>query len=304
MSKLIIIGDIHLTDNKAKLIQCRHVFDYILNNYNNNEYLFLGDVFDTPYPNSNLIKEWLTFITRLNGKKIIITGNHDRNQNINSLSMLECFDDIEVIDEPTIKTICNKKWLLLPHVDNKGNIYDYYNAYLNDFDDNFDFIAHHLETDTSHFSEKFVDLSKYRNKCEILGGHIHTKTTGYLGSVCKTSSAEKNDVKYIAIFDSNKINYEAIPSFLEYKSINYPEKINNDDLSNNIIWTINNAPSKSIVLDYYKNIVINKVVLQDTIVNNTKLLNNDDNEHDYFNDFILENKIDNKIVDKCMEILK
>ena len=311
---ITIVGDIHIKDDYTKFTQAVNALNYIKDKFDKEEniFIFLGDIFDSANPSIDCICEIQSIFSSFKSRTIVITGNHDRTPNQNALKVLSKW--CEIIDTPIIKEIENKSFLLMPHVDNNGNLYDFYNDYLKTVENtNIDVICHHLETDTSHFTDKFIDLSKFRNRCDILGGHVHSRTVGYLGSACKNSSTEKNDIKYIAQYTGDNVKYISLPSFLDYEIIEYPNEIVKTD--KNISYTITKCPSKAIAVNYYTemfnklNIPVSSIHKYITVSEEVELENNtsvrakNKSELEYLQEFANENKITQNILNKLVEVL-
>lgn len=321
---LCIVGDIHISDNPAKYKQATDFFKWFLESpYNSEEYdkLFLGDLYDDPEPSNRCVGAVLGFIYSLLGKKLIITGNHDRKPETNALEVFTALKDVTLYDRDTEVDINGLKCLLLPHMDPEvlglPPLTDYYNEQVSKIysKNTYDYVFHHLEDETKHFGDKFVDLSNIKGV--IVAGHVHTAdiTEGghYLGSVCKNSSAEKDDHKYIAYIDysSKRISLEEIPSFLEYGALEYPNLPSHFD--GTTLYTVTKAPTKQDALVFYTKEFANHggtfyplliVSLRNEILynenNNTKEIIS---ESDYLDKYATENKVSDSILNKCKELI-
>ena len=338
-----VIGDLHIPKNKVdndrknecKFVQCQKFIEwFIKSEHNDSEYdgVFLGDIFDVYNPDSDSISLFMYFLMNLKFKHIyIITGNHDRNPSYNILDIVKSLDKCTVIDTPTLFKLNDVNCLALPHMDSTlenqiGDMFDYYNEYLKTINsDEINFVFHHLETDESHFGEKYVDLTKFRNnpKCFIVGGHVHSETVsnggGYLGSVVMNSSSEKNDTKYIGhiLYEDCSYTPIKIPKFMKYVDLIYPNEteINNkNDVDDEIpiVFSVSNAPTKKEAEDFYNKLYESKLSnfcyrrITTSLIEELENNNEEEssiNTENYIHTYCVENNISNSIESKIMEIV-
>ena len=321
---LCVIGDIHTSDNPAKYKQCSDFFKWFLGTeYNSDDWdkLFLGDIFDEAEPSNQCIGLVLGFLYSLKGLKYIITGNHDRNPATNALEIYLALDSVTLITKDTEMDIEGYKCLMLPHMDTENlglpPMTQYYNQKIKDeySKHKYDFIFHHLEDDSKHFSSDFVDTSSLKGK--FLAGHIHTADVleggHYLGSVCKNSKDEAEDTKYLACIsysEKKKVDYVEVPSFLEYDSLEYPNLPESYDKTT--LYTITKAPTKRDALMHYEKEFENhgsvfyplKIInIRNEIIYEEGGNGELQSERDYLNLYGSENNIKQSIIDKCMELL-
>lgn len=320
---LCIIGDIHTQDNPAKLKQCQSFFKWFLESeYNTEEWdkLFLGDLYEDPEPSNQSTGAVLLFLYSLKGSIHIVTGNHDRNPDTNALDIYRALQSVTVYDRDTEVDLGGLKCLLLPHMDTQSlglpPMTEYYNTVIPEkyTKDSYDYIFHHLEDDTKHFGEKFVDTSVLKGK--VVAGHVHTadiKEGGhYLGSVCKNSKDERNDTKLLGCisYDTKKISYVDIPSFLEFETLEYPNLPESFD--KNTLYTILKAPTKRDALDFYTREFANhgqefhtlKIVsAKDEVLYEEGPTKEVKTEAEYLTLFCSENNIKQSVLSKCLELV-
>ena len=239
---LVVIGDMHLQNSEPKKSNCLDTLTWIIDNdelnNENNSALFLGDLceINSPYELYSVFVD--CFVNRSKFAKIyVVQGNHDTLNLSSILSLFKPLKNVEVITEWQLLKFYNCNLLLLPFynhesTDRKSMIEEYSHLYENEKIKNteIDYCCGHLEDDSSHFSKRFVDLSKLNVK-HFLHGHIHTcnldKGGRFLGSACMNSSTESGTDKYIAVINGESKEYELVklPKFMDYYEVSYPNPL-------------------------------------------------------------------------------
>lgn len=319
MENLIIIGDLHYNSKEPRINAMQDFNNWFLNqgfNNENNIALFLGDIFDESKPDPETNELVLKFFSNLKFKKIfIVQGNHEYSgltkQSANQI--LTKFNNIEIITNLKKLDVENLHCLCLPYFypsQNGKNIYDVYNNLSEDFiNDKYDYVFGHIEDETQHFGNNFINLSKLKGK-RILG-HIHIPSDNYLGVPVISRYDERNiDCKIASIsFKDKLINYIEVPKLLNYYNVEYP-----NDLIFEVpypIFTINNCIKDKGCKEYYINKYKDKKLYfrefkykeekeENFIEDDEKVLT----EKEMFNNFCQEKKINNEIKKICEGYLK
>ncbi len=266
--KLIVVGDIHLQDKEPKKSNGIDTLNWIFDNkdLNNekNDLLMLGDIaeINSPFKIYSVYVDLFTNKSRFN-KIRIIQGNHDTVSIDSILDLFAPLKNVEVITDWKVIDFYNTKILTLPFYNHEGvaskksMVETYSHLYENEEikDTEFDYCCGHLEDETNHFSKKYCDLSQLKVK-HFLHGHIHTcnldKGGRYLGSACMNSSTEHGNTKYLAIIDGETKEYELkeIPKFMEYYTVEYPNKLEKPK-TKYAIFTVKNVLDKNTALEEY-----------------------------------------------------
>ena len=266
--KLVVCGDIHLQNKEPKKSNAIDTLNWIFDNEElnnkNNSLLLLGDMCEVNSP-FELYGIFVDLFTNKSSfaKVWIVQGNHDCINMSSVLSLFAPLKNVEVIQEWKIIDFYNTKILTLPFYSHEGStkksmkdIYShlYENEEIKDVE--FDYCMGHIEDETNHFSSKnFCDLSQLKVK-HFLHGHIHTcnldKGGRYLGSACMNSSTEHGNTKYLAIIDGETKEYELkeIPKFMEYYTVEYPNKLEKPK-TRYAIFTVKNVLDKNVALEEY-----------------------------------------------------
>lgn len=305
---MLVLGDLHLQENWIKKKQVELFFEWL----NSQDFtkkekyiILLGDLFETPIPNSQLVLFYLEIFANKWKDKIIyiLQGNHDYNLETNSLDFFKFLNNVEVIKDKTEKQIEMKNILFLPYYShentNKKAMIDYYSS----LEGSYDYIFGHIEDETQHFGDKYCDLTKLKGKRVF--GHIHTsdiqKDGHYLGSCIKNSSTEKDDQKYLTIIQEN-LELKLIPSFLSYKTVKYGEKL--EDIKDLILLNVTEAPTKQDAITLYEssNIKCNKITTtRQQFLETSKTIKNKDK--DIWKEFCKEKNLKDSVQKICETVL-
>lgn len=264
--KLVVCGDIHLQSHEPKRSNAIDTLNWIFEqdfNNENNSILFLGDLCEVN-ANFECFEVFVDFfVNKSKFEQIyLLTGNHDLGNLDNVLSLFRPLKNVKVITDWEVVDFYNTKILALPYynhesTERKSMVEVYSHLYENEEikDTEFDYCCGHLEDETNHFSKKYCDLSQLKVK-HFLHGHIHAcnlQNGGrYLGSACVNSSSEKGNIKYLAIIDGETKEYELkeIPKYLEYYTIEYPNKLEKPK-TKFAIFTVKGVLDKNVALEEY-----------------------------------------------------
>ena len=246
MSKVAIIGDIHIGNNKNNPIFHKITLDYAdwlkktLEEQSITNIWQLGDVFHDRVSINLLTMDCAyKFFEKLQNFNIsIIIGNHDafylNNSSIHSLSFLKQWSNINVYDEVSlVNGVCFCPW---------GTSFD-------DIPKS-KIILGHFEIPAFEMSKfkictKGIKGTELMSKCDILfTGHFHkpqerkysNKPLIYTGSCFQLNWGESEENKYVYIFDTKTLEFEKIennisPKFIHIKSEKDIDKVNNNFIS-------------------------------------------------------------------------
>ena len=178
----------------------------------------------------------------------------------------------------------------------------------------FDYGFGHIEDQTQHFSKKYPDTSKLKVK-QWMNGHVHTPTIqnggNYLGSATLNSSTESGDTKYLAIIDGETKEYELkeIPKFMEYYTVEYPNKLEKPK-TKYAIFTVKNVLDKNVALEEYSKqakemgfeFYTNKVLKQR--VTEVEIDDVEKSEKPTFGKFAKTVGLSNEVYDICNEVIR
>jgi len=267
---LIICGDLHFREEQPFYNIAVKFIDWLSKQFNENDsLLLLGDVFDKSKPSAleyHLAIE--SFSKKLKFKKIyIIHGNHTWSRKYGSaLEPLKLYKNIEIIYQPTILEIENKKCICLPFYPYSYKEEDktiiqmkerYEKIHLEEGFDKADYIFAHLFY--KEFFGDFIDISNIKGK--LVCGHYHVQEENYLGTPFPQSYTEKDQIGHLLKIDDDKEEYIDVPKFLEYRDMKYGEKVSHLK-EVEYIYTIKNAPSFKEAYSKYPNLHIRRIELE------------------------------------------
>lgn len=338
MSKIICIGDLHLDIKEPHFNAGREFVRWFLDSeYNSSEniMLMLGDLYHHASPNPKVHELGIHFIKECKCfKKYILAGNHDFNklQESWSIQPLSKIEDVELILTRTyLENFHNSglNFLFLPFVYDKsrvlGNITqkDFYEQSFEKADF-VHYVFHHLEDETISFNGDYngINLSQYKNAKRV-GGHIHHRQKGYLGSSIIGRFDEKDKKSYLLEIDlkTKEENYVELPRFLNYINLDYSvDKVPYSTLSsfeNNgkgyfeyRIYDILNAPSRDEAYSKFKGLYIREVFLKkdESIEDQNLELNNSEVKNlglmEHWKNFCIKNKVNKKVQSKVENYIK
>lgn len=325
--KLIVVGDIHLQSKHPKYDNAIDTLNWIFNNEElnreTNDLLMLGDIaeINSPFKIYSVYVDLFTNKSKFN-KIRIIQGNHDVVSIDSILDLFAPLKNVEVITDWRVIDFYNTKILTLPFYNHEGStkkpmkeVYShlYENEEIKDVE--FDYCMGHIEDETNHFSSKnFCDLSQLKVK-HFLHGHIHTcnlhKGGRYLGSACANSSTESGDTKYLAIIDGETKEYELkkIPKFMEYYTVEYPNKLEKPK-TKYAIFMVKNVLDKNVALEEYSKqakemgfeFYTNKVLKQR--VTEVEIDDVEKSEKPTFQKFAKSVGLSDEVFDICNEVIR
>lgn len=334
MSKIVVVGDTHFDIKEPHFSAGKQFVEWFNKqdfNNENNIFVSLGDIYHHSNPNPKVHELGIHWFTNMKfNEKYVLAGNHDfnRSQNSYSIDALSKVKGIELIYNP--QPLHNKDYdiLFMPFMYDRTEYSfnktqkEFYENYIAGNSDPHDFIFHHLQDSSIKFYEgddSGIDLSNLKG--ELIGGHIHKRQKGYLGTPIITRFDEKNKDSYILLIDSETKNkeYIKVPNFLDYYRIPYDDyglictMKSHDDYEGRkralyCIFDIYDAPSKEIALEKYKNFYIRNIELKKEIneeLNNEVEENDKQNKtiNDYFDSFCSKEKVSKKLRNKLQNYI-
>ena len=259
--KLIIEKDFHLTYKEPFFSAHRDYYEWFLSSeYNSPEYSFfsLGDYFHSSEPSPEEYSLAIDFFKKSKLKHIfILKGNHDYSKILDSLSispLLKAEPRIQIIDESTYLNLGGINCLCLPYFypSKEFTMEKEYTSIPEEFQ-NPNFIFHHVEDESISFGKhkQGIDLSYLKGK--RIGGHIHTQSKGYeLPMPIISRYDEKGQTPELGLIDlkTGKLSTFAIPKFLDYLEVTYPNDLPKTELKYPI-WDVLDSPTKKEGIEYY-----------------------------------------------------
>jgi len=269
MSKLIVIGDLHIHEKEPLFSAQQEFFKWFISledNNSENTLLLLGDVFDKSKPSA---KEYFyfmeDFLKKLKFKEVLILhGNHTWSRKYGSaLEPLKTISNVRIISSFETLKIDNTECLLLPYFKEYSNVskltmketYEILDTPASN-----DFIFGHF-FHTVFFDEK-IDIDHLNGK--RIFGHVHVrdKEKTYLGTPIPTRYDEKNQIGNIAVIDtkSKELSYKEVPHFLDYYEVDYKDDISKLIFDSDYkIIDILNAPNRDEALFKFQDFHIRKI---------------------------------------------
>lgn len=320
--KLIVVGDIHLQEREPKKSQCLDFLSWLFNqdfNNENNSLLFLGDLceINSPYELYEVYVDY--FVNRSKFEQIfILQGNHDCANISTVLSLFRPLPRVKVITNWEIIKFYNCNLIMLPHFNHEGtdevSMVELYSNLYKTVTDEFDYGFGHIEDDTQNFSKHYPSTKDLKVK-QWMNGHVHAPTIqnggNYLGSATLNSSTESGDTKYLAIIDGETKEYELkeIPKYLEYYTVEYPNKLEKPK-TKYAIFTVKNVLDKNVALEEYSKqakemgfeFYTNKVLKQR--VTEVEIDDVEKSEKPNFQKFAKSVGLSNEVFDICNEVIR
>lgn len=316
--KAVIIGDLHFKKDEPFFSAQKEFCKWFLNqNFNRKENILInsGDLFDKSVPNPSIYEYAINWHKQMNFKEIfILSGNHDfcRVKNSYSTEPLTSLDNIKVIYKPEIICFNNFKILFLPFLydktcnSNSLTQKEFYSLYSKNFKDKCDIIIFHFEDETIQFGGESngIDLSWCEG--ERIGGHIHKKQAGYLGSPLITRYDEREKESFILLIDldTKEKEYVKVPQFLDYVTIDYESAIVRP-IVQFPIFDIINAPSREAAEEKFKGLYIRNIELKKDEENLSLIEESKESLtiKEYFSNFCAKNKVAKKIQEKLVNYI-
>lgn len=242
---LILIGDIHLKKEEPYLSGNKKIFQWLLDNYKDNDFLFLGDIYDSSSPHWDVVEEFLYFVRRINGKVYVFSGNHDKSyMKGNALKSLSGINGVELIFKKEIISFQDNTILILPHITNMKEYEDLEGTY--------DYIVCHGTPQEEAWKDEGITFTKLKGT--VIWGHIHRSreydnhNKNYIvGTLQCTRNLEQLSEHRILSIDEKGIQSIPVPTYMTIEDIKYGEEPKSKD---NLL-NVEEAPSEPAVFDRY-----------------------------------------------------
>ena len=250
---LIVISDLHLKNKEPFLSATKQFLNWLVENYNEDEFIFLGDTFDSSAPVWEVYKVFKEFLMQRSHRcTFILQGNHDTSRNKGcSVSSFNLFNNVKIYQEEQEVLINNINCLFLPYKDNYRNYEELAGSY--------DFIFTHVTPVEAQFANEGIRFPKLKGM--FIHGHTHIQKDYkdefgnkhiILGVPISTRHLEDQSHRLIKIKDDKTIEYIDVPYYFKYETINYSDE---PTFKNNIL-NIKNAPNRKLVYEKYKDYYI------------------------------------------------
>lgn len=224
---------------------------------------FLGDLSDAainPGFATERIHQLIKYAASVFKHVYVLTGNHElklvRGLVQSSISFLNDIDNVTVIDKPSvinegISVLCLPH-LRLPAGQSLGDYYSEFD-YSTLLSGKADICIGHLAIKDDFRYKDGLDISKVPAE-NFIFGHIHTRTQKeYIGSLwpCKEDEVRTKFPRcYIEVDENKNITEIPLPVFLTYKTVNYPEKIEPQNVTT--VWTVNGLQNLTEAKSFYE----------------------------------------------------
>jgi hypothetical protein len=268
---LLVLGDPHFSCSQDWRIPVGDAFlnwfEHIITDPTEDSLLCLGDFSDEATNSGNVIDQLERFAQICQKKfmySFFLVGNHDykliKNKPQLSFKFVSRKLNIHILSTPAeITLIDGLKILSLPHYSYRTDIppmEDFYsNLPASIREQTFDLVVGHFADTSVPVFGKAIDISYLKTQYIALG-HIHTRIGDhYIGSVapCKISELEggRGIWKFKRVRGVIQKEDIPIPSFCEYKSIEYPNPLPAVSNSPIIIWTVIGCENDTLAKNCY-----------------------------------------------------
>lgn len=224
MSKIIILGDLHIGARLASTQVMEHQLTYFeeqvfpyMKKHGISTILQLGDMFDTRKFSNHLVlynwrKRFFNFMEDNGISFVTILGNHDiffkNTLEVNSTQLfLEQYSNITIIDNPSVYDFDGVDFLLVPWIcdANRDDVDEMVRSTTAPFcAGHFEFAG--FEMHPGYVVEHGDDVTQYSEFDVVFSGHYHTKTTKgniqYVGTPYELSWSDFDDNKGFIVFDT------------------------------------------------------------------------------------------------------
>ena len=273
-----IVGDLHLRKEEPFRSACISTLNTVSEGLAKKDTLiFLGDFFHTSRPYPEELKIANDFFHSCPAHIVILAGNHEYLKTRDTFVEDAFSDEVEFIQEPTVKNDCCVFLPWLPEERLEGlTLKEFYEAYLSEVDLDPDnprgiYVLYHFEDEKvfSGLDELGVDLSILekrfpKRKMVRIGGHIHNSSFsheggGYAGTpyVTRKDENERTESFYLQS-EGDDYNWPAIhkvvvPELIEYRTFFFEELEDfKPDKKMSYILSVIDVPSTDVLFDWKK----------------------------------------------------
>lgn len=316
---IVSLGDLHFRADYPWFRNSAESFlewfeTWTLNN-SNNTLILLGDIVDKSINGGIVIDYIERLVNSSNFLEIyIVAGNHDfkRVNGVYQLAydFLNRRNNVHIIREMVDIEIEDMTCLFLPHLVPTVKIpapSKYYSDLYKSRKTKADIVFGHIQ-DKSFPGESVANLDKLAN--HICLGHIHVRVnSSYLGSVFPQNYSE-NGERICRIYKASgkrvaiDVQDEVLPTFLDFKTIEYGGDVVKDNALNSV-YVIHNCPPDHLLDSKYDNIYIRKKYKAPVKKADVKKSSGKKTTKEYFNAFLKQsNSVYNRTSIKiCREAL-
>lgn len=307
---LYIFGDIHLSAMNPWNIDIGENFikwfddwsNQVIKNDSAAEILWLGDITEKDVNPGDVIDQEFRIFSMCSQRfqqTYVLMGNHDiklyRQRAQHSLKFLQNFPKTIIIDEPKDIVSCNTKIRCLPHVRTQGQtLSEYYSNMVFRTDTDL-VVGHWNKYDPKMPYAGGVKTNNMRSKDFCLG-HIHTRVDSqYTGSIYANKVTEEGERVYKVYDNGSFVKEVALPTFIKYNTIEYPNKAPEINDSSVHVYTIIGMTSLNSAKSYYSDIYIRGVESKKIDKDQTQGFSSDEvflykDNYQAYNDWLKETK--------------
>jgi len=326
--KIFFEGDLQIyksfseyQSESARFEATKLYIEWVLNNpkLNNKEviYFSLGDFFENSLPSPEEYNLGLHYLSNGEWKeKYLLAGNHDYNRIKDSYSIdpFSKLPNTTLIKKPGVMTnFGDLRVLTLPYyydhifTDLKSMKEEYENM-----SGEYDLVVTHIQDESQEFGDRgSIDISKLKGN--RIQGHIHAvenNLSGYVNSPIPCTKGEVLDKRYCFLYDTETkwIEKIEIPNFLGYEEVIYPNELK-EPTSPYTLYTIKDYVDKASTIDFYKSknpdMYIKEMVRKKLqTLEDFKAEVHKKTTLDYWEDYSLENKVDEQVYNLVLNKLK
>lgn len=273
-SKLVIVGDTHFTIEEPFFSAGKKFVEWFLEqefNSPDNYMIHVGDLYHHSNPNPKVHELGIHWLSNCKFSNILLElGNHcyNRAQDSYSIAPLSKIRGVRIVDRPEVLQIKNINSVILPFVYERTSYLKertMKEVYEKEIPNSLygakdaDFMFHHVQDESIQFGDVTgIDLSWFKG--ERIGGHIHKKSKGYLGSPLITRYDERNKDSFILLIDTEtkEKTYVRVPTFLDYYQIDYESTVFEPTVEFPI-YDIVNAPSRDAAQQKFKQLYLRDI---------------------------------------------
>jgi calcineurin-like phosphoesterase family protein len=271
---LYVIGDIHFSSMNEWSEEIGDLFIQWFDSLvvaPDSELILLGDLTEKDVNSGNVIHQLEKFFNicqRKFRKTYAVVGNHDKKlfKNRPQISFIYAKEKkgIQIVDDLSVITTMNGfKILFMPFIRvEEDTLNEFYSNLPEEYyTDSYDLVVGHFnkKSDCSIFMQDGADITKLKYK-HIMLGHIHIRwDKDYLGSVWaqKISEIDPVNPRIIGVLSHDATGEPvrseiAIPEFVKYVDVKYPEPIPIEEAGKVYIYTAVGCPNKGLAESCYR----------------------------------------------------
>lgn len=266
---MIVIGDLHFKSKQPYKKNILKFFTYLKENFNNEIFLWTGDIIDTTKDDYWTYRELQSQLENIGKEHYILMGNHDHKDSHGSPLLLLKSNKVKLIKVSEELNLEGVSIYFLPYVK------DYEKHYKN-LSIESDYLITHCTPEWEAFGKVYLDTSNYNIKTLTIWGHIHIPSENtssnkdfIIGVPVTTRGGEQFfNKRILKINSSNDYEIIDIHNYTNIIEINYGDNVKEKDKDNLLI--INEAPSMFSAEEMYKEYYILKINQKELEVDKNK----------------------------------